>query len=352
MESPAEGGSPRWRSPTWWLLVAALVLSALVVKPFALELGTGLVFGFVSERPVAWMLRRAKRDGLAWRWAAATTFVSVVMLVLLLPAVFALWVALRDAAELLTGEHAGDLGRGAQTVTAWLQRRLAGYGMRFDPAQWTARLQGVGNAAASAVARGAGRALTATPAAVFSFVVVITSWVTFTVEGPSLRARVLPELLPWPREREIVARTTAGVIESVVLANVGVSTIQAGVVAVATVALRIPNAAVWSVASFALSFIPFVGTGIVTVSATLYLLASGRQGAAVAMAVVAVIAGSIDNVLRPLLTRGGMDLSFLWRLVAFVGGIAVFGLGGVILGPLVLALSSALWQAAHTRETT
>lgn len=343
---------PRLRSPATWLLVLALIASAAVLRPFALELGAGLVLGYVSERPVRWVLRRIRRESSArWHWVVATGFAIVVLLALLLPALFALWVALRDLAAFLTGGSGTNLGRLPTTAVSWIQRRAAGYGLQFNPADITLRLRGALGAGGNYLGRHLGRALTATPAALFSLFLVLVAWVTFTVQGRPLRDRVIPEIIPWAREREIIRRTTAEVIEGVVLANVGVSVVQALVVAIATVALRIPNAAVWSVASFALSFVPFVGTGVVTLSATAWLFAAGRTGAAVAMLVVAILAGSIDNVLRPMLARGSTELPFLWMLVAFVGGVAAFGLAGVILGPLVLAWSVALWDAAHARTS-
>lgn len=322
--------------------------SLWVVRPFLVELGAGIVFGYVAERPVEWLLRRLHREHDA-RWRAALSVVLVVgaLLLLIVPAVMALWIALRDLASLLGDASPGELGRLGQRVVSWGQRRAGAWGVRLDTADLLRRAQGLSGAAAGAVARGAGRVLTATPAAVFSLVLVVVASASFAAEGRALRRAALPALIPWRRVREALARTTAGVIEGVVLANVGVSLIQATIVAVATVALGIPNAAVWSVASFALSFVPFVGTGLVTLSAAAYLFAVDRHGAGVAMLVVALIAGSIDNVLRPLLTQGSIELPFLWRLVAFVGGIAAFGVSGVIVGPLILAWAQALWAVTH-----
>lgn len=342
---------PRWRSPATWLLAPVLVAAALVLRPFALQLGAGLVFAFVSERPVRWILRRIKRESSrAWQWVVALAFAVTVLLVLLLPSMFALGVALRDFVVFLSNAQAGEvIGRVPSTVIAWLQERANGLGIRFTPSELSGRLGGALSASGAYLARTLGRGLSATPGAIFSLFLVLVAWVTFIVQGRPLRDRILPELIPWPREREILRRTTAEVIQGVVLANLGVSVVQATVVAVATVALRIPNAAVWSVASFAFSFVPFVGTGLVTVSATIYLFASGRTAAGVVMIVVSIIAGSIDNVLRPLFAQGSTELPFLWMLVAFVGGVSAFGLAGVILGPLVLAWTVALWDAAHTR---
>lgn len=326
------------------------MLSALIVRPFLIELGVGLVFGFIVERPLDWGLRRLKHeDATRWRWVGATLIVTVSALLFVVPAVAAIWIALRDLVALLS-DAPGELGMKLRRLLLWVQQRSAGMGFHINTVELLRRAQGLSGAAATVVARGAGKVLTATPAALFSLALMLIATASFAAEGPALRERVLRVVIPWERERAVLRRTTASVIEGVVIANLGVSVIQAAIVAVATLVLGIPNAAVWSVASFALSFVPFVGTGLVTVSAAAYLFAVGRSGAGVVMLVVAVIAGSIDNVLRPLLTQGSIELSFLWRLVAFVGGIAVFGLPGVLIGPLALSWAQSLWILAHEED--
>ena len=111
---------PSWARPGPWLLLGALALSALVVRPLAVELGAALAFGFVSERPIAWMLRRVHTDGKRWRWAAATIFAVVVSLTLLLPASFAAWVAIRELGRLLGGADVAHIER----VVSGLAERL------------------------------------------------------------------------------------------------------------------------------------------------------------------------------------------------------------------------------------
>jgi predicted PurR-regulated permease PerM len=334
--------------PGTWFLAAALALSAMVVRPFVLELGVALVLGFVSERPIAWVLRRLGREGLRWRWGVATLFVVATVLVVFLPAAFAVWVAVRELARLLVSVDVPQLERFVGGLAAALRTRIASFGVTLPSAEIVHRAQSYATAAGGAIARFTGRALVATPLAFLSMAVVFVGWVTFAATGRAMRDAVLPVLIPWPREREILRRTTAGVIDSVVLANIGVAAVQASIVSVATITLGIPHAVVWGVASFAFAFVPVIGTSAITVGATVWLALAGRTGAAVAMGFVALVAGSIDNVLRPLLARNGIHLPFLWMLVAFVGGVTTFGLAGVVLGPLVLACTAAFWEARGT----
>lgn len=327
------------------MLVASVVASALVARPLAVELGAGFVFGFITERPVDWALRklhRTKSEG--WRWAIATTVSVITVLVLLVPSVIAVSVAVNEFARLVASPRIANVASSPSMITAWVNRHLGSFASAIPADDLAERARTMAESGAAWGARMTGRALAATPDLAFSAIVVMTAWVTFAVRGPAMREAVLPRLIPWPRERELVRRTTAEVIESVVLANVGVSVVQAAVISIATLAMRIPHAIVWGVASFVLSFVPLVGTALVTLSATAWLFIAGRTGAGIAMLFIAIIAGSIDNVLRPALARGSSELPFVWMMVAFVGGVTVFGVSGVVLGPLVMALAVAFWE--------
>jgi len=71
--------------------------------------------------------------------------------------------------------------------------------------------------------------------------------------------------------------------------------------------------------------------------------------------VVAIIAGTIDNVVRPLLIRKGVELPLLLIFAGVIGGLIAFGVVGLFIGPMVLAVTHALlkeWVAADGSEET
>ncbi len=106
------------------MLVAAVLASVWVVRPFLVELGAGLVFGYVAERPVDWLLRKLKKQGNArWRAALSVALVVGALLLLIVPAVMALWIALRDLANLLNDATPGQLGSLGRRTVEWAQAR-------------------------------------------------------------------------------------------------------------------------------------------------------------------------------------------------------------------------------------
>ncbi|OEF22628.1 AI-2E family transporter [Vibrio rumoiensis] len=101
----------------------------------------------------------------------------------------------------------------------------------------------------------------------------------------------------------------------------------------------------WGTMMGAASFIPVVGTALVWVPAAIYLLLTGDIGWAIFLIVwgVAVI-GSIDNIIRPLLMQGSAGMDTLMIFFALLGGIQLFGLIGLIYGPLIFAITMVLFK--------
>ncbi|WP_425244333.1 AI-2E family transporter [Vibrio gelatinilyticus] len=93
------------------------------------------------------------------------------------------------------------------------------------------------------------------------------------------------------------------------------------------------------------SFIPVVGTALIWIPATVYLLISGDTPWAIFLAIWSVaVVGSIDNVLRPLLMQGSAGMNTLMIFFSLLGGIHLFGLMGLIYGPLIFAITMVLFN--------
>jgi predicted PurR-regulated permease PerM len=93
------------------------------------------------------------------------------------------------------------------------------------------------------------------------------------------------------------------------------------------------------------SILPAIGSGIVWVPAVVYLFLAGKVVAALLLMIwCAVVVGSVDNLLRPLLIGKDARMSDLMILLSTLGGIALFGAVGFIVGPIVAALFVSVWQ--------
>lgn len=91
------------------------------------------------------------------------------------------------------------------------------------------------------------------------------------------------------------------------------------------------------------SLIPVVGTALVWVPAAAYLLISGASGLGLFLIIwCVVVVGMIDNFLRPLFMRSGAGMSTVVIFFAILGGIHLFGLIGLIFGPLIFGITMVL----------
>lgn len=110
-------------------------------------------------------------------------------------------------------------------------------------------------------------------------------------------------------------------------------------------AAGIGNAVFWGTIMAVLSIIPGVGTALVWIPAVVYLFVQGKVVAAVAVTLWCVlVVGMADNFLRPMLVGRDTKMPDLLILLSTLGGLAMFGALGLVLGPVLAALFLTMWH--------
>jgi predicted PurR-regulated permease PerM len=109
--------------------------------------------------------------------------------------------------------------------------------------------------------------------------------------------------------------------------------------------LDIPSVLLWAVLMAFLSLLPAVGAGIVWVPVAAFFLLTGAiwQGVVLGLFGIFVI-GLVDNVLRPILVGKDTRMPDYMILISTLGGLAIFGLNGFVIGPLIAALFMSSWD--------
>jgi predicted PurR-regulated permease PerM len=109
----------------------------------------------------------------------------------------------------------------------------------------------------------------------------------------------------------------------------------------------LPSPLVFGVLAVLFALVPFVGTAIMWIPATLWLLTQGEPYWAMFMAGWGVlVVGGVDNFLRPMLISGRAEVPTLAVFIGVMGGLSAFGFVGLFLGPIVLGLLVALYRFA------
>lgn len=139
---------------------------------------------------------------------------------------------------------------------------------------------------------------------------------------------------------DTISETTRAVVYGVGLTAVA----QAVLAGLSYFVAGVPNPMVLTIVTFLLALIPF-GTPLAYGAVSLWLFSQGQTVEAIGVMVwgVAIVSTS-DNVIRPLVISGATQIPFLLIMFGVLGGIASFGLVGLFIGPVILAVLLAIWR--------
>ncbi|ODB38262.1 AI-2E family transporter [Pseudomonas mosselii] len=177
-----------------------------------------------------------------------------------------------------------------------------------------------------------------------SFGIMLYLLFFFLREGAEV-ARKVRQAVPLPeQQKRRLQLKFKRVVRATVKGNLLVAITQGALGGLIFWVLGIPSVLVWAVLMAFLSLLPAVGAGIVWGPVALYFLLTGAiwQGIVLTAFGVLVI-GLVDNLLRPILVGKDTRMPDYLVLVSTLGGLAVFGLNGFVIGPLIAALFISSW---------
>jgi predicted PurR-regulated permease PerM len=177
---------------------------------------------------------------------------------------------------------------------------------------------------------------------VFSFVVnlfILLFALFFIFRDGQAIVRALRHLIPFERNvQDAMLEESRGLIFASVALSIAIAAVQGTLGGIAMTLAGLSAPVFLGLLIGFCSIIPVVGSGLVWAPAALWLGFNGHWGKAVLVAgICGGIAGLADNVLRPLLLRGRTKLNDLLIFISILGGLDVFGLLGLILGPTIVA---------------
>jgi predicted PurR-regulated permease PerM len=179
----------------------------------------------------------------------------------------------------------------------------------------------------------------------FTIFILLYSMFFFLMDGDKLLKRILFYLpLEDADERRLLEKFTK-VTRATLKGTIVIGILQGGLAGLAFAVVGIQGAVFWGTIMTVLSIIPSIGTALVWVPAAILFAAGGYIAKAIGLAVFcAVVVGSIDNFLRPLLVGRDTQMHELLILFGTLGGIFMFGIVGFILGPIIAALFTTVWE--------
>jgi predicted PurR-regulated permease PerM len=323
---------------TWAGLAVIAYLLYLVVQPFLVPLGWACVLAVLVYPAHA---KVAVRFG-PTRAAALSTLVAA--LVLIIPAIAVSNAFAREMVE----------------IAQWLQATFKGAGASGIEQQWRQLLArvpyvsqiDVGSVGADALQKAAtflmaqsGSILT--NIAVFFVDLVLALFATFfLLRDADTIMRAIRRLIPMaPVAREAFISRTADLVAAGVTSSVMVASLQGLLGGIAFAIVGLSAAVFWGVVMALACLLPF-GAAIVWLPASIFLAVTGSYTKALILfGLGAGVVSMVDNIVRPLLLSERANMNGLVVFVSLLGGLNVFGLLGIVMGPLVVVTAISLVQS-------
>jgi predicted PurR-regulated permease PerM len=181
--------------------------------------------------------------------------------------------------------------------------------------------------------------------AIFSTIIMLYVMFYFLSMGDVLLRKILYFLpLNDDNEQKLLNRFTS-VARATIKGTLIIGVMQGAICGVAFAIAGIHGPVFWGSVMAVMSIIPAFGTAIIWLPALVILALTGHYtGVAILAVLCGAVAGNLDNVLRPRLVGKDTEMHDLFVLFGTLGGISMFGLLGIILGPIVAALFITIWE--------
>ncbi|MEO8876871.1 MAG: AI-2E family transporter [Polyangiaceae bacterium] len=321
-------------------ILALLAAGSLLVV--AMPIGTGLFLGALTAFTLLplheKLVERVRRRWLASLICAVCTWIAVVGS---LAAIVTLLIV-RGATLAQTFQHASQGGGFLNRIEETLARPLAPLGVK--PEDMTSHFQSGAEAIASKSA-----AILADAGIISIKILLGVGFLVLTVffmleKWPGMVAG-LKDVLPLkPDHTKKLLDSLRAVGRQTIIGTLGVGLTQAALATLAYLICGAPDPGFYGAMTAVASLVPGVGTMIVWVPMGIYLIATGHAAGGIALLLIGsfVVVGFCDAFLRPKLTGGDGDAGFFPTLIGLFGGIEVFGVMGLVVGPTLVGFAIAI----------
>jgi predicted PurR-regulated permease PerM len=177
-----------------------------------------------------------------------------------------------------------------------------------------------------------------------SFVFLYTMYF-FQLDGDKLMKKILYYLPLDSADESVMLEKFTSVTRATLKGTMLIGILQGGLAGSAFAIAGIDNAIFWGTVMAVLSIIPSVGSAIIWIPAAIFLILQGSVAGGIGLMVFCgLVVGSLDNVLRPILVGKDTKMHELMIFFGTLGGIMMFGISGIFIGPLIASLFITIWE--------
>jgi predicted PurR-regulated permease PerM len=331
-----------WKQITLFLLtLGVLILCALLLQPFFTAILGAIILAVVTRHPFNWLAAKIKNRSLC-----AALALILVTLAVIVPTFFLAQEIGKQAFATISAFRAGAH---QDKITSFIANRPE---LASSIESFTSSID-VNNAARSTAAYLGGNiaGFLGNSVRVITQLVVMLFILFFLFRDRALALESLRALLPLPdNETDELIDRVGETILATALGRLTIAAVQGILAGLAFWVLGVPGVVLWAATLATCAMIPAFGSFLVWGPVAVYLGLNGHWGKAALLVIWGgLIVSTIDNILYPILVGSHLRAHTVTILLSILGGIALFGPIGIVLGPVLFTVATTLLDIWRTR---
>jgi predicted PurR-regulated permease PerM len=330
------------------LLIVVTGITLFLIRDFLMVIALALLFVLMFNPIYKWLLLRTKGN----QGIATSLIMLIILLSVIIPIIFVGFVTAYQVTEVASDLQTSQLSSGdygevingfIEQINVFLQNNSINYTLTIDEIN-TALNQVLRSGGGFLLSYGAG--FGARLPELFAQIILFIVFLSYLFPAQRNLLDSLKKLSPLSNEinRIFISRASA-MARSMVNGTFVVALIQAIIGALLLWILGIPYVLFFFLLLFILSIIPVVGSGIVLIPAGIILILTGDiLGGVVVLFMQFIVISNIDNILRPKLVEEDARLPEALTLVSILSGLGIFGIMGLIFGPVIMVIAYTTYE--------
>lgn len=307
------------------LLIVLVVLAFLLVKPILMSIVLGILMAFVFSPIYEWLHQKTKSRNLS-----ASIISAVLALVIIIPFLFLTPIIIAQSFKIYQAALSFDIITPLKTIFPAL------FSSEGISTELVSIIQSFTSNAANFLVDSFANLILNFPTIALQFVVMAFTFFYVLRDKDELLIYI-KSLLPFSKEIENkIFEYSKGITYSVIYGHVIIGLLQGIIVGLGFYLFNVPNALFLTLVAVVLGILPIIGTTIVWLPVAIYLLITQGTLPAFGVSIFGLISNFVEEFLRPIIIARKTQINSALILIGMIGGVFLFGILGVILGPLIM----------------
>ena len=308
------------------IIIFLVVISYFLLRPILLAIISGFLLAFIFTPIYKWLHKKTKSKNLS-----ASIIIALLAAIVIIPLWFFTPILITQSLKVIQGTLQIDFVSLLKSLIPGLFRS------EQISAQISSALTSFAANLADSVTGSLSYVLLNFPTLSLQFLVLLFTFF-FVLRDQEEVADYVKSLLPFPKdiEKKLFEYST-DITKSVLYGQVVIGIIQGLVAGLGFIIFGVPNPIFLTLLAMMMGILPILGTPIVWIPAAIYMFIGGNHVAGWGVVIFGILSSTIDNILRPIFVSKMTKVHSGIVLISMVGGIFLFGILGVVIGPLIVA---------------